>query len=121
MGITPAHVHISLHVSLSAGISPSNTVGAPGVQGAGVTGTQGIGVNTPIAAAVADATAGLAKLVHIPNGMMFTNGLLSMTLAAAMLPVIILLRGNTTKVLGASPKLHCSVAPEHTCIAIFVS
>jgi len=51
------------------------TVGEPTIHGAGVTGMQGIGVSTPIAADVAEATAGLARLVHIPKGMMFTIGL----------------------------------------------
>jgi hypothetical protein len=82
---------------------------------------QGIGVKTPMAAAVAEATVGLARLVHMPNGMMLTMGLLSMMLAAGMLPVSILLIGRTTRVLGARPKLHCRVAPEQTCIGIFVS
>jgi hypothetical protein len=119
--MTPAQVHMSLDVLSSAGMLPSSTVGAPGAQGAGVIGMQGIGVNTPKAAVVAAATVGLARLVHTPNGMMFTMGLLSMMLAAGMLLVSILLSGKTTRVLGARPKLHCSIAPEQTCMGIFVS
>ena len=42
-----------LHVLFSAGFPPTNTVGDPGAQGAAITGVQGIGVNTPAAAAVA--------------------------------------------------------------------
>jgi hypothetical protein len=53
--------------------------------------------------------------------MMFTMDLLSMMFAAGMLPVIIILTGNTTRLLGASPKLHCSTAPEQTCMGMFVS
>ena len=60
---------------LRAGKFPRSTVGAPGVQGDGVTGTQGIGVRTPKAAEVADATAGFEMEVHIPKGMMFTMGM----------------------------------------------
>ena len=45
----------------------------PGAQGA-VTGTQGIGVSVPIAAAVADATVGLAVDMHMPNVGMFVSG-----------------------------------------------
>lgn len=41
-----------------------------------------------------------------------------MMLAAGMWLVIIWLIGSTTSVLGASPKLHCKVAPEQTCIGI---
>jgi hypothetical protein len=112
---------MSLDVSSSAGMLPRSTVGVPGAQGAGVMGTQGMGVSTPIAAAVAEATVGLARLVHIPNGMMLTMGTLSMMFAAGMLPVIILLTGKTTRVLGARPKEHCSVAPAQTCMGMVVS
>lgn len=73
--ITPAQVHISVEVLLSAGILPSSTVGDPTIHGAGVTGTQGIGVSTPIAAAVAAATAGLVGVIHIPNGIILTIGM----------------------------------------------
>jgi hypothetical protein len=112
---------MSLEVSSSAGMFPSSTVGAPGAQGAGVTGIQGIGVSTPIAPDVAAATVGFARLVHMPNGMMFTIGLLSMMFAAGIKLVIILLTGNTTRVLGATPKVHCSKAPEQTCMGMLVS
>jgi hypothetical protein len=94
------------------------TVGAPGAQGAGITGTQGIGVNAPKAAAVAAATVGLAIDEHIPNGMMFTIGTLSMMFASGV-AVSTLFFGNTTSELGAAPKLHCNIAPMQTCIAIF--
>ena len=73
--ITPAHMHISVEVLSSVGMFPSNTVGAPGTQGDTVAGIQGIGVRTPIAAAVAAATMGLAGDIHIPNGMIFTMGM----------------------------------------------
>jgi hypothetical protein len=49
-------------------------VGVPGTQGAGITGTQGIGVSTPKAAAVALATVGFAREVHIPKGGIFAMG-----------------------------------------------
>lgn len=44
------------------------TVGEPGIQGAVVTGMQGIGVKTPNAAAVAEATVGFAGDEHMPKG-----------------------------------------------------
>jgi hypothetical protein len=44
-----------------------------------------------------------------------------MMLAAGMLLVSVLLAGNTISVLGATPKLHCSVAPAQTCIPISTS
>ena len=89
------------------------TVGAPGAHGAGITGTHGIGVNAPNAAAVADATVGFANDEHMPNGMMFTSGLLSMMFASGV-AVCVRLTGNTTSELGAAPKLHCNVAPIQT-------
>ena len=46
----------------------------PGDHAEVVTGMQGCGVSTPIAAAVAAATCGLACVWHIPKGAMFTIG-----------------------------------------------
>lgn len=69
-------------VLLSAGMFATNTVGAPGIQGAGVAGVQGTGVGTPKAAEVAETKAGLVGDMHMPNGRMLTIGLLSMIFAA---------------------------------------
>ena len=82
MLIMPAHMHMHVDVLSSIGIPPSITVGAPGIQGPAVAGMHGIGVNTPIAAAVAAATIGFAGEMHMPNGMMFASGTLSMMFAA---------------------------------------
>lgn len=60
--------------SFSAGMNPIWTFAEPGAQGAGIAGTQGIGVSTPAAAAVADATVGFAGDLHIPNPEMFIIG-----------------------------------------------
>lgn len=49
-------------------------VGEPGFQGATVDGMQGVGVNTPKAAVVADAVVGNASEAHAPNGKIFTIG-----------------------------------------------
>ncbi|MNG34964.1 hypothetical protein D3C84_1215890 [compost metagenome] len=55
---------------------PSNKVGGPpGIHGVAVAGMHGIGVSTPSAAAVAAATVGLARLVHMPKVLTFTNGM----------------------------------------------
>jgi hypothetical protein len=89
------------------------TVGEPGIHGAVVTGIQGIGVSTPIAAAVAAATVGFEGDWHMPKGIIFTKGLLSMILAIGM-AVLTLFRGSTMKDPGANPKLHLSIAPPHT-------
>jgi hypothetical protein len=93
-------------------------VGTPGSHGAVVAGTHGIGVKTPNAAAVAAATVGLAKLLHMPNGGMLTIGMWSMTLAACMPPAVTRLTGSTCNDAGAAPKLHRSIAPLATCNAI---
>jgi hypothetical protein len=72
---------MSWQLSSSIGLPFTCTVGTPGTQGADVTGTHGIGVRTPRAADVADATVGLARLEHIPNGLMFAIGMWSMIVA----------------------------------------
>lgn len=59
----------------------TSTVEEPGAYGAVVTGMQGMGVKTPKAAAVADATDGFAIELHIAKGMIFSIGILSMMLA----------------------------------------
>jgi len=116
--ICPPQLHISLHVSVKAGILPTFTVGEPGVHGEGVTGTQGWGVKTPIAADVAAATVGLDKVLHTPKGMMLTVGLLSIMVPTGLLPAITLFCGVMTRPLGAAPKVHVSCAPIVTNIAI---
>ncbi|HWO29379.1 MAG TPA: hypothetical protein VNO32_11350 [Candidatus Acidoferrum sp.] len=116
--ITPPHMHISVEVLSSVGMSANITVGAPGTHGATVAGMHGIGVSTPIAAAVAAATIGLAGDMHIPNGMIFTRGMLSMMLASGTSLVKTMFVGRTTSELGAMPKLHIMVAPIQTCIGM---
>lgn len=82
-----------------------STVGDPGTQGAGITGIQGIGVSAPKAAAVAAATVGLAMELHIPKGIIFTKGTLSMIVANAVF-VITLAAGSTFNAEGVIPKEH---------------
>jgi len=68
--------HIQLQVLLSSNAVnlPIHTSATPGDQGETVAGTQGIGVNTPIAALVAAATVGLDGDEQVPNDIIFTNG-----------------------------------------------
>ena len=119
--ITPPHMHMSFELLLRAGILPSTTVGAPGTQGAMVMGMQGIGTKTPNAAAVAAATMGLAIDWHMPNGMTLAMGLLSMMFAAGGPPAITMLIGITISEPGATPKVHCVIAPVHTCCPIVLA
>jgi len=81
------------------------------IHGAGVTGTQGIGVSTPRAAAVAEATTGFAMERHRPNGTIFTIGLLSMMLPTGGPWPSTRLRGNTFSGAGVNPMLHRNMAP----------
>jgi hypothetical protein len=75
---------------------------------------QGIGVNAPMAAAVAAATVGLEGVVHIPKGMMFTIGAKSMMLPLGTLLNILVRTGSTTSDEGAIPNVHIIIAPVTT-------
>lgn len=106
-----------VHVLFRAGMPPILHVAEPGVHGVVVTGTQGIGVKTPRAAAVAEATAGLVTVVHIPKVGMFFIGTKSMMFAAGEVATTCF-SGVTSKAEGASPNEHVSAAPAVTCVGI---
>jgi hypothetical protein len=72
--IRPPHMHSAVQPVWRAGWPFTITLVAPGVHGELVAGTHGAGVNTPLAAAVAAATAGLDGVEHIPNVGMLTVG-----------------------------------------------
>ena len=110
---------MSLLVLLSAGLPAINTVALPGAQGADIDGIHGQGVKTPSAAAVAEATVGFDKDVHIPNGIILTIGLLSIILAIGIV-VTVLLIGKTLYAEGAIPNEHISCAPPQTAKPIFI-
>jgi hypothetical protein len=111
--MTPPHVQLQVEPWVSAGIPPSRVFDAPGDHGA-VTGTHGIGVKTPNAAAVAEATVGLVSVVHIPNGGMLTIGALSAMFAPGTPSIMTRETGRTLSVLGAIPKEHINMAPVAT-------
>lgn len=91
--------------------TPAVICGASGVHGAVTTGTHGIGVSTPNAAAVAAATVGLASDWHSPNGGMLAPGTMSVMLATGRPSTVG--RGATTfSVDGASPNEQVIIAPE---------
>jgi hypothetical protein len=98
-------LHISVEVLFKAGMLPINTVGEPGVHGTTVTGIHGIGVKTPNAAAVADATVGLAIDEQTPKVARLTIGLLSKMVAAGV-GLNVRFSGNTTNGQGATPNEH---------------
>lgn len=119
--MTPPQAHINWQLLFSVGLLPIMTVGDPGVQGAVVTGIQGCGVKTPMAAEVAAATWGLLRVLHTPNGMIFIIGMLSIMVAAGRLQALTMLAGKTVIVLGATPKVQLIMAPLVTRIAILSS
>jgi hypothetical protein len=84
----------------------------PGVHGADVAGTQGCGVSTPAAAAVAAATCGFSGDLHIPNDAMFVIGKVSCTVAAGVVrPKDVPRAGSTVNEDGVDPIEQMSVAP----------
>jgi hypothetical protein len=112
--MTPPKLHGHFDTLSSAGMLAISTVGAPGAHGALVAGTQGMGVSTPSADAVAAATVGFCGELHIPNGLMFIIGTWSMMLAAGGPSHRTLFFGSTTNDDGATPKVHIINAPIDT-------
>lgn len=117
--ILPPYAHINLQLSNNAGMFVISSL-PPGAQGATVTGMHGIGVRTPIAAAVADATVGFAIERHIPKGIMFIIGTKSMMVALGLFCIIGRMGTVTISMEGVMPKLHFNMAPIQTYFAIVV-
>jgi hypothetical protein len=90
---------------------------APGAQGPVGEGKQGCGVRTPMAAAVAAATLGLAGLVHIPKGMMFIMGTIAVILPIGVWATTLGMGGNL-RAEGATPFEHMAIAPDTTNLSI---
>ena len=108
--MTPPQLHMHFDASVAAGMPMTVCVVEPGAQGAAVTGIQGCGVNTPAAAAVADATCGFARLLHIPNGGMFVKGAIWSIVRTGWF-TLLAVPGLAMSVAGAVPKLHWQVVP----------
>ena len=108
--MTPPHMQVQVETLSRAGMPPSMTVAAPGAHGATVAGIHGMGVSTPRAAAVAEATVGFATDMHMPKVGIFIMGMLSMILAAGP-PILVRLSGSTLSALGATPKVHIIMEP----------
>ena len=119
--ITPPHWHMSWLVLLRAGLLLIMTVGEPGAHGAVVTGMHGCGVNTPRAADVAAATCGFEGVLHMPKGMMFFIGTLSIIVAAGTLLAFVRFSGVTSIELGATPNMQVSIDPLTSSCATMVS
>ncbi len=101
--MTPPMLQEQVLLLLSAGWPRTVTVGEPGAQGPAVAGTQGVG--TPAAAEV--------SMLHVPKGMMFVMGTMSMMFATGFVSPVT--RGTTTaNTEGADPIAHCNCAPIDT-------
>jgi hypothetical protein len=114
MVMTPPQVHMQVEVLFKAGMPPIMQVAEPGVHGEVVTGTHGIGVSTPRAAAVAEATAGLAMDIHMPKVGMFVIGMKSFMFGGGAV-ALVMFTGRSLRADGATPKEHIITAPEVTC------
>jgi len=79
---------------------------------------QGCGVRTPIAAAVAAATVGLARLLHIPHGDMLTMGAASVMTSIGLPSASTVILFVDVRFPGVVPKLHMHIAPVVTTSAI---
>ena len=84
-----------------------------GSQGPAGTGIQGMGVKTPRAAAVAAATMGFAGLLHMPKGMIFRKGIISVMVPTGM-GANTRGMGKKFKGVGAAPMVHIAKAPVTT-------
>lgn len=116
----PPHWHMSMESLVRAGLPPINSFGLPGIQGPAIIGIHGMGVSTPKAAAVALATFGLARLLHIPNGIIFITEMLSMMDARAW-ELMTLAPGRTFNTDGAAPNEQVMDAPAQTQHGIYIS
>lgn len=70
-----------------------------------------MGVSTPIAADVAEATVGFDSDWHMPKGIMLVMGMMSIIVAIGILPHIGRIGTTTISVDGAMPNVHWSIAP----------
>jgi hypothetical protein len=113
MLIIPHHEHMHRSPLQMTGPAVPRVVGFDDIQGTDTAGTQGAGVKTPEAAAVAAITAGLVGALHTPKGAILTIGKQSDDVAigrpqANREPV------GTVRVAGICPNVHEHNAPETT-------
>jgi hypothetical protein len=103
IAMTPPMLQLQVLLLFSAGMPRTVTVADPGDHGAAVAGTHGVG--TPAAADV--------RMLHVPKGMMFVMGTMSMMFATGFISPVT--GGATTaNTEGALPIAHCNCAPIDT-------
>jgi hypothetical protein len=117
MVMVPPHMHWQVESWLRAGTPEMVTATDPGVHGDEVAGTHGIGVSTPRAAEVAEATSGLARDEHIPKVGMLAMGAKSVMVATGI-DAAITICGMGLRVAGATPKSHIISAPSVTMLMV---
>lgn len=111
MEMVPAYAHCNVEPCIRQGVEHTVICGATGVHVPTVTGVQGCGVSTPIAAAVADATAGLAIELHNPIGVILAPAAQSFIVAVGLPPVSTFVAEVAFKVPGDIPQVQTMVAP----------
>lgn len=109
MVITPPYAQMSCEELFSAGLFWTKTCGLPTIHVPVGAGMHGIGVSTPSAAAVAEATVGLARLEHTPKVGTLAMGAESLMVAAEVVASTLVV--NEMSEVGAAPKLQVAIAP----------
>jgi hypothetical protein len=113
MVIAPAKLQLRMQGAVRRGIPPKTAVGDPGDQGPAGVGVQGMGVKAPMAAAVAPATAGLARLSQTPKGRTFKNGVMFIMVPICV-PPDAMGEGRNIREAGAAPMEQADMAPDTT-------
>jgi hypothetical protein len=108
--MTPPQVQVHWDESSSAATSPIVTSAEPGGHGDS-TGWHGCGVRFPSAALVADATCGLDRDMHKPNGGTFSA---AVSVTTPALPPTAVWVPGAANVAGVVPNEHRGVAPVQT-------
>lgn len=114
----PPQMHVFFAEFTSMGLPKIFTIGLTGVHGDGTTGTQGIGVKTPLFAMVAANTTGFLIFLHIPKGKMLKHGIKSMTDDDGK-KQIVTGEGRGIRGEGAAPKEHLQSPVRITGFPIF--
>jgi hypothetical protein len=110
--MVPPKLHWQVEVVSTQGRPPTVTDTDAGVQGDPVAGTHGCGVSVPWAAAVAEATCGLPRLLHMPNVGILVCGTV---LAAVATGAVAATAGtDTRRVVGTVPMEQVIVVPAVT-------
>lgn len=117
MEIVPPKAQVRVADWVSAGLPPIMTAPA-GFHGPTGVGVQGWGVRTPIAAAVADATAGFAIEVQLPQGPTLDIGAISIMVAKGFPPVVTVCWDDTFNTPAPRPIGHIMDAPITTATLI---